>query len=102
MNMWIIWSALQNLICGRRLHSGTSLLPEQTTVGLLPINTAYTILVHSYAKEGIGVEQKLRNKLSEASQVYRKTISWLSMQASIILAHIHGAFWNGTKVLVRV
>lgn len=43
----------------------------------------YTIVVHLYAKEGKEVEEKLRNKLIEASQVYSKdteTIGWHVMQ----------------------
>ncbi|KAJ7701860.1 hypothetical protein B0H17DRAFT_924183 [Mycena rosella] len=43
----------------------------------------YTIVVHLYAKEGKDVEEKLRTKLAEASQVYSKdqeTISWFVMQ----------------------
>ncbi|KAG2502557.1 hypothetical protein JM18_009640 [Phytophthora kernoviae] len=43
----------------------------------------YTIVVHLYAKEGKEVEEKLRNKLIEASQVYSKdieTIDWYVMQ----------------------
>ncbi|RQM18141.1 hypothetical protein DD237_000174 [Peronospora effusa] len=43
----------------------------------------YTIVVHLYAKEGKEVEEKMRNKLIEASQVYSKdieTIGWHVMQ----------------------
>ncbi|RLN91697.1 hypothetical protein BBJ28_00007031 [Nothophytophthora sp. Chile5] len=43
----------------------------------------YTIVAHLYAKEGKEVEEKLRNKLIEASQVYSKdieTIDWHVMQ----------------------
>lgn len=43
----------------------------------------YTIVVHLYAKEGKEVEEKLRNKLIEASQVYSKdkeTVGWHVMQ----------------------
>ncbi|KAJ7505553.1 hypothetical protein B0H11DRAFT_2220978 [Mycena galericulata] len=43
----------------------------------------YTLVVHMHAKEGADVEQKIRNKLIEASQVYSKdrgTIDWFVMQ----------------------
>ncbi|CAI5744289.1 unnamed protein product [Peronospora destructor] len=43
----------------------------------------YTIVVHLYAKEGKEVEEKMRNKLIEASQVYSKdieTVGWHVMQ----------------------
>ncbi|KAJ7481740.1 hypothetical protein FB451DRAFT_1237010 [Mycena latifolia] len=43
----------------------------------------HTFVVHMYAKEGKDVEEKLRNKLAEASQVYckdKETLSWFVMQ----------------------
>ncbi|RLN21520.1 hypothetical protein BBJ28_00018615 [Nothophytophthora sp. Chile5] len=43
----------------------------------------YTLVAHLYAKEGKEVEEKLRSKLIEASQVYSKdteTIDWHVMQ----------------------
>ncbi|KAJ7701862.1 hypothetical protein B0H17DRAFT_1128079 [Mycena rosella] len=43
----------------------------------------YTFVVHLYAKEGKEVEEKIRAKLNEASQVYLKdegTLSWFVMQ----------------------
>jgi len=43
----------------------------------------YTVVVHLYAKAGADVEEKMRHKLTEASQVYTKdkeTISWFVMQ----------------------
>ncbi|KAJ7120980.1 hypothetical protein C8R44DRAFT_671719 [Mycena epipterygia] len=45
----------------------------------------HTIVAHLYAKEGKEVEEKMRAKLSEASQVYTKdaeTIDWFVMQDS--------------------
>ncbi|RLN50008.1 hypothetical protein BBJ29_010093 [Phytophthora kernoviae] len=47
----------------------------------------YTIVVHLYAKEGKEVEEKLRNKLIEASQVYSKdieTIDWHTFDPYVI------------------
>ncbi|KAJ6591207.1 hypothetical protein DFH09DRAFT_1073942 [Mycena vulgaris] len=40
----------------------------------------YTIVVHLYAKEGKEVEEKLKNKLTEASQVYSKDQETISCQ----------------------
>ncbi|KAJ7507377.1 hypothetical protein B0H11DRAFT_2219190 [Mycena galericulata] len=43
----------------------------------------HTAVVFLYAKEGSDVEEKLRAKLAEASQVYckdKETISWFVMQ----------------------
>ncbi|KAJ7132318.1 hypothetical protein C8R44DRAFT_612525 [Mycena epipterygia] len=45
----------------------------------------YTIIVHMYVKEGKEVEEKMRAKLTEASQIYSKdpeTINWFVMQDS--------------------
>lgn len=59
--------------------------PKQTrlTRAFFAAKMVYTIVVHLYAKEGKEVEEKLRNKLIEASQVYSKdkeTIGWHIMQ----------------------
>jgi quinol monooxygenase YgiN len=43
----------------------------------------FTVVVQLYAKEGKDVEEKIRNKLNEASQIYckdKETLSWFVMQ----------------------
>ncbi|KAG2502413.1 hypothetical protein BBO99_00009862 [Phytophthora kernoviae] len=57
----------------------------------------YTIVVHLYAKEGKEVEEKLRNKLIEASQVYSKdieTIDWYVMQDHSQKYHLENPYWK--------